>query len=110
MFQAAGAYTAGVLTLGPAAGNGGFEHYILGLQLPEPLPLLAAGLGAGALALVVGIVALRRLRTDYLAKVMLVISVIAVLVVAHVHGLFNGPAGLSRVPQPFGAPPLSSVG
>ncbi len=110
MFQAVGAYTAGVLTLGPATGNGGFEHYILGLQLPEPLPLLVAGVVAGALALVVGIVALRRLRTDYQAMVMLVISVIAVLVVENVTGLFNGPAGLSLVPQPFGSLPLSSLG
>jgi branched-chain amino acid transport system permease protein len=110
MFQAVGAYTAGVLTLGPATGNGGFQQYILGLQLPEPLPLLAAGLVSGALALVVGIVALRRLRTDYQAMVMLVISVIAVLVVENVTGLFNGPAGLSLVPQPFGSLPLSSLG
>ncbi len=75
MFQAVGAYTAGVLTLGPATGNGGFE-----------------------------------LRTDYQAMVMLVISVIAVLVVENVNGLFNGPAGLSLVPQPFGSLPLSSLG
>jgi branched-chain amino acid transport system permease protein len=110
MFQAVGAYTAGVLTLGPSSGNGGFQQYILGLNLPEPLPLLAAGAVAGSLALVVGIVALRRLRTDYQAMVMLVISVIAVLVVENVTGLFNGPAGLSLVPQPFGSLALSSLG
>src|SRR5260370_18344459 len=62
MFQAAGAYTAGVLTLGPATGNGGFGHYIPGPLLPEPPPLLAAGVGAGALALGVGVVAPPRLR------------------------------------------------
>jgi branched-chain amino acid transport system permease protein len=110
MFQAVGAYTAGVLTLGPDTGNGGFQHYIVGLRLPEPLPLLLAGMVAGALALVVGIVALRRLRTDYQAMVMLVISVIAVLVVENVTGLFNGPAGLSLIPQPFGTLPMSSLG
>jgi branched-chain amino acid transport system permease protein len=55
-------------------------------------------------------VALRRLRTDYQAMVMLVISVIAVLVVENVTGLFNGPAGLSLVPQPFSSLPLSSLG
>ena len=110
MFQAVGAYTAGVLTLGPDTGNGGFQQYILGVRLPEPLPVLLAGVVAGALALVVGIVALRRLRTDYQAMVMLVISVIALLVVENVIGLFNGPAGLSLVPQPYGSLPLSTLG
>jgi branched-chain amino acid transport system permease protein len=42
--------------------------------------------------------------------VMLVISVIALLVVENVTGLFNGPAGLSLVPQPFSALPLSTLG
>src|SRR5260370_6765629 len=110
MFQAVGAYTAGVLTLGPDTGNGGFRQYILGLRLGEPLAVLLAGVVAGALALVVGIVALRRLRTDYQAMVMLVISVIALLVVENVTGLSSGPAGLSLIPQPYGSRPLSTPG
>jgi branched-chain amino acid transport system permease protein len=101
MFQAVGAYTAAVLTLGPSSDNGGFQHYVLGLNLPFPLPVIAAGLVAGALALVVGLVGLRRLRTDYQAMVMLVVSVIATLTVTNVTGLFNGPAGLSVIPQPL---------
>jgi branched-chain amino acid transport system permease protein len=101
LFQAAGAYIAAVLTLGPASGNGGFQSYVLGASLPWPLPILAAGLGAGALALIVGLVALRNLRTDYQAMVMLVISVSATLTVTNATGLFNGPAGLSLVPQPL---------
>jgi branched-chain amino acid transport system permease protein len=101
MFQAVGAYTAAVLTLGPPSGNGGFQHYILGWNLPFPLPVIAGGVVAGVLALVVGAVGLRRLRTDYQAMVMLVISVIATLTVENVTGLFNGPAGVSLVPQPL---------
>ena len=101
MFQAVGAYTAAVLTLGPSSGNGGFQHYIAGARLPFPLPLLAAGAVAGALALIVGLVTLRRLRADYQAMVMLVISVIATLVVQNFEGLFNGPAGLALIPHPF---------
>lgn len=101
MFQAAGAYTAAVLTLGPSSGNGGFQHYVLGFQLPFPVPILAAGAVAGLLALVVGLVALRKLRADYQAMVMLVITVMATLVVENFDGFLNGPAGLSLIPQPF---------
>jgi branched-chain amino acid transport system permease protein len=100
-FQAVGAYTASVLTLGPSSGNGGFQSYILGASLPFPLPILAAGAVAGLLSIPVGYVALRRLRADYQAMVMLVISVIATLVVENEVGLFNGTAGISLVPQPL---------
>lgn len=101
MFQAVGAYTAAVLTLGPSSGNGGFQQYILGWTMPFPIPILVGGVVAGALAYVVGLVALRRLRSDYQAMVMLVISVIATLVVTNQTNLFNGPAGLSLIPQPL---------
>jgi branched-chain amino acid transport system permease protein len=101
VFQAVGAYTAGVVTLGSPSQNGGFQHYILGWHLPYPLPVIAGGLVAGALAVPVGLIALRKLRTDYQAMVMLVLSVIATLVVENVTGLFNGPAGLSLIPQPL---------
>lgn len=101
VFQAVGAYTAGVLTLGPSSGNGGFQEYILGARLPYPIPVLAAGVVAAALSVPVGLIALRRLRADYQAMVMLVLSVIATLVVENVTGLFNGPAGLALIPQPF---------
>ncbi|HEY6359417.1 MAG TPA: branched-chain amino acid ABC transporter permease, partial [Vicinamibacterales bacterium] len=101
MFQAIGAYTAGVLTLGPSSGNGGFQHYVLGTTIPFPVPLLIAGAVAGLFSIPVGYVALRRLRADYQAMVMLVISVIATLVVENVAGLFNGTAGISLIPQPL---------
>ena len=103
LFQAAGAYTAAVLTLGPPSGNGGFQQYIGGYSLPFPLPLLAAALVGALLSLLVGVIALRRLRADYLALVMLVVSQIAVNVVQNQSGLVNGPAGLSLVPQPLAA-------
>ena len=103
MFQAAGAYTAAVLTLGPPSGNGGFQQYVGGSSLPFPLPILVAALVGALLSLVVGVIALRRLRSDYLALVMLVVSQIAVNVVQNQVGLVNGPAGLSLVPQPLAA-------
>lgn len=100
IFQAVGAYTASVLTLGPSK-SVGFQQYIGGANLPFPLPLLAAGLAGGLLALVVGLVGLRRLRSDYQAMVMLVVSLTATYIVDNETHLFNGPAGLSLVPKPL---------
>jgi branched-chain amino acid transport system permease protein len=101
MFQAAGAYTAAVLTLGSPEASGNFQRYIAGMSLPFPLPILAAALVGAALSLLIGFITLRRLRSDYQAMVMLVVSVIATTVVVNDTGLFNGPAGLSTVPQPL---------
>lgn len=101
IFQAAGAYATAVLTLGPDTGNGGFQHYVLGANLPFPLPILAGGVVAGALSLVVGLVTLRRLRSDYQAMVLLVVAVITTLVVENITSFLNGPAGLAVVPQPL---------
>jgi len=101
VFQAAGAYTTAVLTLGPSSANGGFQHYVGGARLPFPIPLLAAMVVGILLSLVVGFIGLRRLRSDYQAMVMLVVSVIATAVADSQLNLVNGPAGLSLVPKPF---------
>lgn len=101
IFQAAGAYTAAILTLGSADASGNFQNYVLGSSLPFPLPLLAAAVVGAALSLVVGLITLRRLRSDYQAMVMLVVSIIATTVVTNEIRLFNGPAGLSTIPQPL---------
>jgi branched-chain amino acid transport system permease protein len=100
IYQSAGAYTAAVLTLGPAT-PGGFQRYIGGASLPFPVPILAGGIAGGVLSAIAGAIALRRLRSDYQAMVFLVISLIATAVVTNDVGLFNGPAGLSVVPQPL---------
>ena len=103
IFQAAGAYTAAVLTLGPAvpASKGGFQTYLGGAHWPFPLPILAAGLVGGLLAALVGSIAIRRLRSDYEAMVMLVVSLIATSVAVNQVGLVNGPNGLALVPKPL---------
>ncbi len=101
IFQAAGAYTAAVLTLGPDTGNGAFQHYIFGMTLPFPLPLLAAAVVGAALSVPIGLITLRRLRSDYQAIALLVVSIIATSVVTNQAGLFNGAAGLALVPQPL---------
>lgn len=100
LFQAVGAYTAAMLSLGPASASGGFQHYLFGVHLPFPLPILVAMLVGGALSAVVGLITLRRLRSDYQAMVMLVVSVVATVVAESVIGLVNGNAGLSLIPNP----------
>jgi branched-chain amino acid transport system permease protein len=100
MFQAIGAYMAGVLTLGPTTGIS-FQQYILGASLPFPLPwLLATAVGAG-LAFAVGLFALRPERRDYQAMVMLVVSLIASILVVSQGSWFNGQNGLAAIPKPF---------
>jgi branched-chain amino acid transport system permease protein len=101
VFQAAGAYTAAVLSLGPDSSNGGFQHYIGGATLPYPLPLLAAALVGAILSIPIGVVALRRLRSDYQAIAMLVVSVIATTVATNANNLVDGASGLSLVPAPL---------
>ncbi len=101
IFQAAGAYTAAILSLGPSSALGGFQHYLIGFNLPFPLPLIGAMLVGGALSALIGLITLRRLRSDYQAMVMLVISVVATVVVQSVIGFLNGSAGLSLIPNPI---------
>lgn len=110
LFKAAGAYTAAVLTLGPSA-PGGFQQYVGGARWPFPLPFLAAGVVGAILSVLVGIVGLRRLRADYQAMVLLVVSLMATSFVTNKTNLFNGPAGLALVPKPLSsAVGLSLVG
>jgi len=108
IFQAIGAYAAAVVSLGPDSGANSFQRYIVGANLPFPLPLLVAGVAGGALALIVGVIATLRLRRDYQAAVFLLIALIASQVVSGDVGLFNGSNGLAAVPQPL-AGALSSL-
>jgi branched-chain amino acid transport system permease protein len=101
LFQAAGAYTAAVLSLPPQSANGGFQHYVLGLQLPFPLPWIAGAIAGGLVAIPIGLVVLRKLRGDYQAIALLVISIIANIVITNARPFLNGAAGLSLVPAPL---------
>ncbi len=100
VFVAVGAYTAAVLSLGPDYPEN-FQHYMFGASWPFPLPIIAGGVTSGLLSLVVGVISLRRLRSDYQAMVMLVLSLIATLVASNATKLVNGPAGLATIPQPL---------
>jgi branched-chain amino acid transport system permease protein len=102
MFQAMGAYIAGVLTLGPSSGAG-YQQYILGASLPFPLSWLLAAAAGAVLAFAVGSFALRPARRDYQAMVMLVVSIIASTLVVSQGSWFNGQNGLFAIPKPFQA-------
>jgi branched-chain amino acid transport system permease protein len=106
VFQAAGAYAAAVLSMPPdtAAINGipgGWQFYIGGLHLPFPIPWVGGAVAGGLLAIPVGLVVLRRLRSDYQAIALLVLSVIANTVITNARYFLNGAAGLALVPQPL---------
>ncbi len=100
-FVAIGAYVTGVLSLPSSAGTG--QYYILGLSLPFPVNLLLGGLTASAFAVLVALIALRRLRTDYLAMVLISLSLVLYDVCNNYVPLFNGADGLYNVPEPFAA-------
>ena len=101
IFQAVGAYTAAVLALPPDTANGGFQHYIGGLGLPFPLPLLGGALAGGLLAWPFAVLVGRRLTGHFAAIGLLVTAAMANLLVTNFVPLFNGAAGLSLVPQPL---------
>jgi branched-chain amino acid transport system permease protein len=102
VFQAVGAYTAAVLSLPPDSTSGyDFQHYIGGFNLPFPIPWIGGAVAGGLLAIPVGFVVLRKLRSDYQAIALLVMSVIANTVITNADKFLNGAAGLALVPQPL---------
>jgi branched-chain amino acid transport system permease protein len=101
VFQAVGAYAAAVLSLPPDSANGGFQHYVGGFQLPFPIPWIGGAIAGGLLAIPVGFVVLRKLRSDYQAIALLVLSVIANTVITNADKFLGGAAGLALVPPPF---------
>jgi branched-chain amino acid transport system permease protein len=101
IFQAAGAYTAGVLSLPDSGANGGFQTYVGGLALPFPLPWIGAAVVGGLLAVPFAAIVGKRLRGDFAAVGLLVTAVMFNLLVTNYKPLFNGAAGLSLVPAPL---------
>lgn len=101
VFQAVGAYVAAVVVLGPSGGATSFQQYVFGATLPFPVPLLLAAAAGAALSALIGLFSLRRIRRDYQAAIMLIVSLIAVQVVSSDVGLFNGSNGVTGVPRPL---------
>lgn len=100
-FVAIGAYVYSVITLSPSTlpPPGG---YILGLNGPFIVGVIAAIVVSGLLSAVAGAVALRKLRDDYFGITTLAIALILALVIGQYTPLFDGYEGLYGMPQPFG--------
>ena len=100
MFVAIGAYIGGVLQVGPLPDTGG-GGWILGLSLPFPLGVIGGTAAAAAVALVVGAIALFRLRGDYFAISTLAFTLIALEFLSQDLSIFDGYNGIYGIPQPF---------
>lgn len=102
VFQAAGAYAAAVLSMPPDTNpDYSFQVYVGGFSLPFPLPWIGGAVAGAVLAVPVGFVVLRKLRSDYQAIALLVTSIIANTVINNARPWLNGAAGLALVPQPL---------
>lgn len=112
-FFLVGAYTAAIMTKEPASTEfvryvGGYGHHLDFLPfldseewLPALIGVLAAGVFAAILALLLAIPTLR-LREDYLAITTIGIAEVLRRVTIEEEGLVNGTRGLTGIPRPFG--------
>ena len=98
---AAGAYTYAICTLGQPAASGSFQQYVGGFYLPFPVAVLAGVLAGAVIGVLIGLTGLKRLRQDYQAIAMLVVSLMAATVVTADTPFLNGNAGLGLIPAPF---------
>ncbi|MDA8386976.1 MAG: branched-chain amino acid ABC transporter permease [Actinomycetota bacterium] len=99
-FMAFGAYFYAVFVM-PHADNSSQIFYILGLHWPWPLAMLAGIVASGALGYLIGLIALKRLRSDYLAIVTLATGTLVYGLFGNNNKLFDGWSGLFNVNQPF---------
>jgi branched-chain amino acid transport system permease protein len=94
-FVAVGAYVTDVTTMGPPpADQRSLVHYVLQWSLPWPAGLILGGIAASVVGVIIGSVALHRLRSDFLAIVMISFGYVIYNVIVNWQGLFNGPDGL----------------
>lgn len=109
-FAAIGAYVTAVTTMGAPPTNLGGETYILQWHLPWYLGLVMGGLASAILGLFMVFIAVRRLRSDYLAIVSISVGLIVWEIVTNDVGLFNGSNGIFGVQPITGSLPISEPG
>jgi branched-chain amino acid transport system permease protein len=96
---ATGAYAYVIFTLPSPAAGGSFQQYVGGFSLPFPVAVAAAVLAGVVVGVLIGITGLKRLRQDYQAVAMLVVSLMAATVVTADTTFLNGNAGLVLLPN-----------
>lgn len=96
---AIGGYVTMVLVLPPSGQTQ--NAYVLGLNWPFPLGVLGGMVAAGLFWLLIGAIALRRVRAHYFAIVTFAVAEMTHAFVGNFKPLFNGPTGLSGLPLPF---------
>lgn len=99
---AVGAYVYALMTLGPSSASGGFQSYFIGFKLSPILALVIATVAGMAVGGILSLLGLRRLRPDYQAVALLVVSIVTVTVAQADLGIVNGNAGLTLIPNPLG--------
>jgi branched-chain amino acid transport system permease protein len=99
-FVAIGAYMGAVLQL-PRSTELDGNSWILGLSLPFPIGLLGGAASAAAASLVIGAIALRRLRGDYFAITTVAFSLVITAVLSQQTNIFNGFLGVYGLQPPF---------
>ncbi|HEY5273038.1 MAG TPA: branched-chain amino acid ABC transporter permease [Acidimicrobiales bacterium] len=100
LFLGMGAYTTAIFSMGPATSDS-LQHYFYGAALPFPIPLLLAVAVGSLLGLVMGLIALYRMRGHYLAILTLAILTIVWTIVDGFPGFLGGDNGLDAIPQPL---------
>jgi ABC-type branched-subunit amino acid transport system permease subunit len=99
-YIAVGAYMYSVTVL-PKSNLTPPNHYDLGLSMPVIVGILVAMVTTTILSLLVGAVALRKLRGDYFGIVTVAFAISLSLFISQYTPLFNGYAGVYGVKQPF---------
>jgi branched-chain amino acid transport system permease protein len=100
LLVAVGAYATAIATVPPAP-KGGFETYVGGLQLGFPLNLLFGVAVTALFGCLLGVTALRRLRHDYLALVLVALAQGGQIFASSDIKLLDGVTGITNVTGPF---------
>lgn len=102
VYVALGAYFASVLQLPAAKPNPSLDWgYILGLHWPFIPAVIGASVLGGAVSAVIGFLALRRIRSDYIAIITVVTALMATALLAQDSHIFGGQIGMYGLAQPF---------